>query len=365
MKKALLIGCGAEIGANLLILSIIKNYGFKIDTIVNQPIDLDNNFPQLNQAHAILARLQMAQPIKNEDVEVISEKKISVYGSKINLIFKNLNDFLNSVISDKWDLIILATSKNHLQDIKLIKKLENIGHYVFGMAESDIMTNFYPAILGFKSQSIKMNKINSLTKSIALGSCQTNGWLAQFRAVLEILKTLDAFQLERVEVDIVHPDTPTGRLGTKSFSPREQDARNNLRPSFSQIEKAMKRLIPEVKALHTVSLRVPVEEPGYQINRTYFKGVITKKFEDELEEKFKKFAKNNNFIMSYNEMPLGSKAYKFRDAICHMLPKPYLQLNKNCFNTNLKIHQMITQAYVSNVYGYCVNSLITIKSILN
>ena len=45
------------------------------------------------------------------------------------------------------------------------------------------------------------------------------------------------------ELDIVHPDTAQGRLGTKSLNPREQDARNNLRPGFSQVEKSMKKFL--------------------------------------------------------------------------------------------------------------------------
>jgi len=363
MKKALLIGCGAEIGSNIVLLSMMKNFGFCIDTIVNQTINNDKFFPNLNQAHSIAARLEMAHPLKINDVQVISENKISVFGNKIDLIFKSLQDFISEEIEKKWDIIILATSKSHLQDKMLINKLEKIGDYIFGMAESKIMTNIYPALLGFDNKFIQIEKIKPNQKSFALGSCQTNGWLAQFRSILYIMHELPNFSVRRVEIDIIHPDTPTGRLGTKSFSPREQDSRNNLRPSFSQIELAMKRIIPNIDAFHSVSLRVPVEEPGYQINKTYFTGDMTEEFIVSLEDKFRNFSNKYNHIASFSDLPLGSKAYKYRESICYILPKPYLKLNQDCFNLKPKINQIITQAYVSNVYAYCFNALKTIQFI--
>ena len=39
--------------------------------------------------------------------------------------------------------------------------------------------------------------------------------------------------MHNMELDIVHPDTPTGRLGTKSIEPRDQEPRNNFRPTQS------------------------------------------------------------------------------------------------------------------------------------
>ena len=68
---------------------------------------------------------------------------------------------------------------------------------------------------------------------------------------LRAFSKIKEFKIHRVEVDIVHPDTPTGRLGTKSFSPREQDARNNLRPSFSQIDSAMSKILNKIDMLES------------------------------------------------------------------------------------------------------------------
>jgi len=362
MKKALLIGCGAEIGSNLVLLSAKYNFGFIIDTIVNQPIKNDPVFPKLNQAHSIQARLELAQPIDAGVVSVLEENKILVYEKEINLIFKELNNFIEDKTKTYWDIIILATSKEHLNNSDLLNKLKAKGKYIFGMAESSIMNNFYPALLNFNSKMMNTNYINKNDRLFSLGSCQTNGWLAQFTVILDILKNIKNLSLDRIEVDIIHPETPTGRIGTKSFSPRSQDSRNNLRPSFSQIEKAMKKLLPGITSLQTVSLRVPIEEPGYQITRTFFKGDINKDFGHRFEEYFIKAASEFDTV-DYTHIPLGSKAYKHRKAIAHVLPYPYLRFYENCFSTEQSIHQIITQAFISNVYAYCYQSLVAIKNI--
>ena len=231
------------------------------------------------------------------------------------------------------------------------------------MAESNQMDSFYPALLGFKSSILK-SELSKKSNLIALGSCQTNGWLAQLQVIIRILNNLNNFKIKRVEVDIVHPDTPTGRLGTKSFSPREQDARNNLRPSFSQIDSAMKKLLGTIQAFHTVSLRVLNEEPGYQINRIFFSGDIKKSFINDLEKNIELSCSKSNSVASFDYLPLGSKAYRYRKEIAHILPKPYLKLFTNCFNGKEQIHELITQAYVSNVYGYCYNALKAVKKII-
>ena len=73
MKKILLIGCGSEIGSNLLMLSKKYNLGFDIDTVVNSPIKLDNKFKMLNQEDAIISRLRLAYPLEKNNV--IKKKK--------------------------------------------------------------------------------------------------------------------------------------------------------------------------------------------------------------------------------------------------------------------------------------------------
>ena len=364
MKKVLLIGCGAEIGSNILLLSKKNDFGFDIDTVLNSQIALDKNFPNLGQEHAIIARLRLAYPSEQNSIKISGKNKIKIYGKQTNLVFQNLNQFLSTFkVKNKWDAIILATSKNDLKDPSLLNKLLDYGKYVFGMAESDIMTNYYPALLGFNSKYLNsFDKKNN--RLFALGSCQTNGWLAQFRVIISALAEIKSMKIQRVEVDIVHPDTPTGRIGTKSFSPREQDARNNLRPSFSQIDGAMKKILSEKQALHTVSLRVFNEEPGYQINRLFFNGKLSKSFLNDFENKIKICCEKSNGVSSFEQMPLGSKAFKYRKEIAHMLPQPYLKIYPNCFGKISNINEIISQAFISNVYGYCFNALRAIKNII-
>jgi len=232
------------------------------------------------------------------------------------------------------------------------------------MAESNIMNNFYPALLNFNSKIMNINHINKNDRLFSLDSCQTNGWLAQFKVILDVLQNIENLSLDRIEVDIIHPETPTGRIGTKSFFPRKQDSRNNLRPSFSQIEKAMQKLLPGITSLQTVSLRIPIEEPGYQITRTFFKGDINKDFRNKFEKYFIKAASKFDAV-DYTHIPLGSKAYKHRKAIAHILPNPYLRFYENCFSTEQSIHQIITQAFISNVYAYCYHSLVSIQNIVS
>ena len=74
----------------------------------------------------------------------------------------------------------MATSKEDLQDKILLNKLKKISKLVFGMAESKVMENYYPAMHNFNSSLLKINNITD-KKLIAFGSCQTNGWLAQMQ----------------------------------------------------------------------------------------------------------------------------------------------------------------------------------------
>ena len=78
----------------------------------------------------------------------------------------------------------------------------------------------YPNLISTKSKIIEKNpqNINNVKNKIfALGSCQSNGWQAQLKALTDIFKNseLEYFKMLGTEVDIVHPDTPQGRLEQK------------------------------------------------------------------------------------------------------------------------------------------------------
>ena len=180
MKKILLVGCGSEIGSNLLLLSKKYNFQFDITTVINSTIKLDTKFKKLDQADAIISRLRLAYPLNKKDIKKLRKNQISIFGKPTKLIFSNINDYLKVNKTKKWDATILATSKEDLQDKILLNKLKKISKLVFGMAESKIMDNYYPAMYNFNSSLLKINNITD-KKLISFGSCQTNGWLAQMQ----------------------------------------------------------------------------------------------------------------------------------------------------------------------------------------
>ena len=177
------------------------------------------------------------------------------------------------------------------------------------------------------------------------------------------------------KIDINHLNIKEGRLGTKSDKPREQEARNNFRPSFSQATISMKKLFPHINKVHTVSLRTLITPPGYQIARFYFKYELkNKKRIDKsiLINELKKFSKKSPEILRISENSLGSRAYEMTETAAVILAdKKYIYLNENPFlinsNTqkNENICEIITQAYVHNTRGYCRSVLNCLRKILS
>ena len=116
-----------------------------------------------------------------------------------------------------------------------MKKFLKVSKFVFGVAESANLPSLYPNFINFQSlfEIEPKNIYEFKDKIFALGSCQTNGWQSQLRLIAEIFNKLRINNLKMLgcELDIVHPDTPQGRLGTKSMV-RESRCKNNLRPGF-------------------------------------------------------------------------------------------------------------------------------------
>ena len=193
MKKILLVGCGSEIGSNLLLLSKKYNFQFDITTVINSTIKLDTKFEKLDQADAIISRLRLAYPLNKKDIKKLRKNQISIFGKPTKLIFSNINDYLKVNKTKKWGWIILATSKEDLQNKLLLNKLKKLSKLVFGMAESKIMDNYYPAMYNFNSSLLKINNITD-NRLISFGSCQTNGWLAQMQVFLRAFSRIKNFK---------------------------------------------------------------------------------------------------------------------------------------------------------------------------
>jgi hypothetical protein len=255
-------------------------------------------------------------------------------------------------------------------------RLSTAAEFVVGVAESTKLPAVYPSLVDANEQflPIKSEPIGS-AKLFCLGSCQTNGWQAQLRAVLDLMVRINASSVKfsALEVDIVHPDTPTGRLGTKSIVARDQDPRNNLRPTFSQVETSMDRLFPQSNNVNTISLRTLILPPGFQICRFFFH-YETKNGErlshTKIVESFKITAKEFPSILRVTDYPLGSKAFEHVESAAVILPQStLLRFYDDPFNlrdgAGLPLSELILQAYVHNTRGYCRSVIEALKYLLN
>lgn len=376
-KKVLLVGCGSEIGSMLLSMNQKSRDKFIIDSVLTNKISKNEK----EDMNSIYARLILCNPQIIDKIKINYKKNIlSINNKKVRFFFGDIKKYNLKKINNKFDATIIATSKKHISNKNLMKKFLKISKLVFGVAESDKIPSIYPNLINVNSKILEQ-KSNILTKNkdkiFALGSCQSNGWQAQLRGIIEVFKNnnLRNFKMLSTELDIVHPDTPQGRLGTKSNKPREQDARNNLRPSFSQAKISMKKLFPSSNRIHTVSLRTLISPPGYQISRFYFKYELknNRRISKEiLINELRRFAKKSPEIIRVEENKLGSKAYEMTETgAVILIDKEYIYYNENPFLMNNKnkpkenICEIITQGYIHNTRGYCRSVLNSLKVILN
>jgi len=375
-KKILLIGLGSEIGSTLLSINNFKKGPLRITTVLTNSIhnnDLEKNLESL-KTRLIINDPSLINLIKIEK----SKSIILINNSPIKIYFGDIKKFNLKNFSKKFDATIVATSKSHINNKKLMNRFLKISKFVFGVAESNELPSIYPNLLGVTSNiiDIKSHKVSNFkNKSFALGSCQSNGWQAQLRALIDMFANLrvNYFKMLGCELDIVHPDTPQGRLGTKSLDPREQDARNNLRPGFSQVGQSMKKLFSIKHLINTISLRTLIMPPGYQISRFFFSYSLKNKkrlTKNLIINSIKKLSLKNRKKYQFTETTLGSRAFEKSEASAViLLNKKYFHFNDNLFNINYgndkqRVSEMIFQAYVHNTRGYCFSVLNALEQIL-
>ena len=374
MKKVLLVGFGSEIGTNLILQNNPKKDNFVINTVITNTIKSDKNFPQFDGLDALKARILL---LGENPEDVKTDKKnnfLIVKGRKIKIVWGDIKKLNLNNLKKKFELTIIASSKEHLKDKVLHNKLLFYSKYVVGVAENIKLPAIYPSFINFKSNLLtKRVKKISKEKIFAIGSCQSNGWQAQLRAILELEKNLNLkfFDIHAMEVDIVHPDTPTGLLSNKSFSPRMQDARNNLRPSFSQLSQSMKRIFPNIYVQNTISLRTLIEPPGFQISRFFikyaFKDNSKRITHKNLINSFKLTMKKNSNLLYLTDLPLGSKAFsKTLYSSVILADKKYLKI-KNSFSYDrdgYPVDEIIIQSHVHNTIAYCDKVKLAIRYLL-
>ena len=374
MRKVLLIGCGSEIGASLLSLSEPEIDGFSISDIITSEISSDPKHPKLTGLDSLITRIVMANPHMLDSVKADYNNDILIVkGKKINIHWGDATIIELKEIKRKFDVAILATSKKHINNPEIITRFLNVSKYVIGVAEGPQIPSLYVNLIGIDNIFLdRLPEPASNNRCFVIGSCQTNGWQAQLRPLLELSKDFVNFEVCGLEVDIVHPDTPTGRLGTKSISARSQDPRNNLRPSFSQIEMAMDYLFPHSNNVNTISLRTLIHPPGYQISRFFFKYKtrsgkrLTK---DLVLNSYRKMAEKYPDMLRMGELPFGSRGYENCESSSVILTSenffrffddPF-KLKKNNENS---VSELIIQSYVHNVRGYCRSVINAIKYLL-
>ena len=359
IKRILLVGLGAEIGSMLLSMNDPKKDNLLIDTVITRPVQNDKNYSQLK---SLYARLVLNDPGIIPYLKIDENKQIIIIrGKKINIIWEDITKINLRKIKKRFDATIVATSKKHINNREIMKKFLQISNFVFGVAESKSLPAVYPCLVDVDDKFIqkKQKKIGK-EKIFVFGSCQSNGWTSQLRSVLETINfSCKEFKMHDMELDIVHPDTPTGRLGTKSIDPREQDPRNNFRPSFSQANISMKRLFPKTESINTVSLRTLISPPGFQISRFFFsyKAKNNKRLNSkDFVNRFIKLEKKLPFLLKTTNIPLGSRAFEMTDSASVILSdSKYFTFKDKILNiqNGNNLSEIILQAYVHNTRGYC------------
>ncbi len=374
MKKVLLVGCGAEIGSMLVGMVTPARDGFEIAAVLTNPLLADAHHPDLVPMDSLLARIVLAQPHLLDQVSAEGDQLI-VRGKRIAVFFGDISGFDLESLPGPFDVCVVATSKKHIGDRVLMERLLRVSGYVVGVAEAKALAALYPGLIGAPERFLTVRpKAAGGERIFALGSCQTNGWQAQLRGVLELAEEVGMTSLDfrAMEVDIVHPDTPTGRLGTKSISARDQDPRGNLRPGFSQVETSMNRMFPDCTNANTISLRTLTTPPGYQICRFFMAYECAdggRLDSSRIAASLRKTAARLPTVLRIAEKPYGSRGYEFSEAAAVVLPQPaLLRFNDDPFSLSdggpSPVSELIVQAYVHNTRGYCRSVIEAVRHLL-
>ncbi len=363
MKRVLLVGCGAEIGSVLVGMLQPQRDGLQIGAVLTNPVSTDPSHVELTPLDGLCARLVLAQPQLLDWISVEGEVLV-VRGNRVPVIFGDMRSYPLETLPGPFDLCVVATAKAHIGDRELMSRFLSVAHLVIGVAEATGLPGLYPGLIGAPERFLPVKPRPAAGERVfALGSCQTNGWLAQLRGVLELADEtgMNHLRFRGLEVDIVHPDTPTGRLGTGSIRAREQDARNNLRPGFSQVEASMNRLFPASHNLNTVSLRTLTMPPGYQLCRFFFSYLCedgSRLDRARIAASLRRTAQRLPTILRLAERPYGSRGFEQCDAAAVVLPQPaFLRFADDPFILGPAaappVSELILQAYVHNTRGYC------------
>ncbi|MDN3260914.1 hypothetical protein QWJ26_14050 [Streptomyces sp. CSDS2] len=364
MKTAILFGAGADIGSNLLSLNDPERDGFLITDVVTRPISSDRALEPLSSLQQLVGRLLLADPSLYGQVSADeASSQLLVKGRKIRIHFHDVEDAAVLGLGP-FDLAILATHRDHIRSRAMLERIGTVASRVVGVAENTAIPAFYVPLDGADVSVLGIREpVPAGDGFFSLGSCQCVGWAAQLRGVVEAatLAGVADLGLVRAETEIVHPDTASSSFGTKGIGARREDARDNLRPGFSQLQKSMTRL-PGVTALNTVSLRVLTQPPGYQVSRFFVRAALDF---DTVRAGFERARELMPNVVQTTDIPVGSRAFSQSGAAATVITAPtHLKVIPDALPGS-GITEIITQAYVHNTAGYSASVLEAGKRLLS
>ena len=374
MKRILLVGCGAEIGSVLLGMVQPTRDGFAIGAVLTNQVATDPKHPKLTPMDGLCARIVLAQPRLLDQVSVEGSSLV-ICGNQVPVFFGDMQAYPLENLPGPFGVCLIATAKAHINNRELLERFLSVADYVVGVAEATSLPGLYPGLIGAPERFLPVKSRPAGNDRIfALGSCQTNGWQAQLRGILELAEDVEMqmLQFRAMEVDIVHPDTPTGCLGTGSIRAREQDPRNNLRPGFSQVELSMNRLFPASHNLNTISLRTLTMPPGYQLCRFFFRYLREggcRLDRAGIAASLGRTAERLPTVLRLANRPYGSRGFEQCEAAAVVLPQSvFLRFADDPFKlgstVNPPVSELILQAYVHNTRGYCRSVIESMRHLL-
>ena len=366
MKRVLLVGCGAEIGSMLVGMINPERDGLEIAAILTHSIVKDPKHPSLTSVDSLVARVILAQPHMLDLVSASSAPEgLTVRGKTIPVFWGDAGTYdLSQLPGAPYDVCIVGTSEKQVKDTAFMNRFMAAATYVIGVAESAGLPAIYYPMIDVPDSFLPAPPVPiGNSRVFCLGSCQSNGWQALLRGLYGLVESsgMESFDLTAAELDIVHPDTPTGRLSTKSVAARDQDARNNFRPGFSQVETVMKRLFPGRHTVNTISLRTLIMPPSYQICRFFFRYRLAngrRLDHAAIVAGLRHAAKARPYVVRVADLPLGSRGFEQCESAAVILPQEsLLHFAEDPFALAapgiLPVSELILQAYVHNTRGYC------------
>ena len=363
-RRVLLVGAGADIGSNLLILSASSTVVNPITDVLTNPIESTGIGASTRSALSeLVSRVILAAPHMFSRVSCDERTgTLRIDDRSFRVHFQDFESDLAPL--GHFDLAILATSRRHIRSRSHLDHLERIATVVIGVAENADLPALYPALLSSPAEHFRLGRRDNVGEglggSYAMGSCQCAGWTVGLRLMAELAASRGerlSDVLEHSEVDIVHPDTASSSFGTTRTGPRSEDARDNLRPGRSQVADSMERFAP-ASTVNTVSLRVLTQPPGYQVQRFFLNlpGVAV----EDIRSLAADFAAKEPQQLLVVDTPIGSRAYStVTTSTILIAAEPLLRVQRIGPLTHVAM-----QGYVHNTVGYCAAILAAVDRIL-